>query len=283
MNMALTTCPECHKEISDKSSICVHCGYPLTAENNVATALEAIDQAISKISLAAQMYKELAIVDGEKCYFKTLLACAANEFEILQAQLKSAHDSDVHERVALFLMRITNQYTNTISLYQVKDLFEKVDFSRLSESTIVALGSSVASKMASTVQNGHTTYPICFAYPIYQLFKYGNDKSNNILAQEFSKVDKGAFRPGEKTYYDTVLGTIRENQWDNVETAELPDLNAYSFLNKQKENCACCPKCGSTSIATINRGYSIIWGLLGSGSPVNVCQACGYKFKPGKG
>ncbi len=42
-----------------------------------------------------------------------------------------------------------------------------------------------------------------------------------------------------------------------------------------------CPKCGSTSIATINRGYSIVWGFLGSGKPVNVCQSCGHKFKPG--
>ena len=43
----------------------------------------------------------------------------------------------------------------------------------------------------------------------------------------------------------------------------------------------CCPKCGSTSLATVNRGYSIVWGFLGSGTPMNVCQACGHKFKPG--
>ncbi len=42
-----------------------------------------------------------------------------------------------------------------------------------------------------------------------------------------------------------------------------------------------CPKCGSSSIATVNRGYSILWGFLGSGNPVNVCQRCGYRFKPG--
>ena len=42
-----------------------------------------------------------------------------------------------------------------------------------------------------------------------------------------------------------------------------------------------CPRCGSTSIATVNRGYSIVWGLLGSGTPMNVCQSCGHKFKPG--
>lgn len=42
-----------------------------------------------------------------------------------------------------------------------------------------------------------------------------------------------------------------------------------------------CPKCGSTSIATVNRGYSLMWGIYGSGSPRNVCQRCGYRFKPG--
>lgn len=41
-----------------------------------------------------------------------------------------------------------------------------------------------------------------------------------------------------------------------------------------------CPKCGSKSIATTNRGFSIITGFIGSGSPRNVCQSCGYKWKP---
>lgn len=41
-----------------------------------------------------------------------------------------------------------------------------------------------------------------------------------------------------------------------------------------------CPKCKSTSIQTVNRGYSFWTGFLGSGSPRNVCQKCGYKWKP---
>ena len=32
--MALIKCPECGKEISDKSSNCIHCGYPLSNEEN---------------------------------------------------------------------------------------------------------------------------------------------------------------------------------------------------------------------------------------------------------
>lgn len=41
-----------------------------------------------------------------------------------------------------------------------------------------------------------------------------------------------------------------------------------------------CPKCGSKSIATTNRGFSVVTGFIGSGSPRNVCQSCGHKWKP---
>ena len=43
----------------------------------------------------------------------------------------------------------------------------------------------------------------------------------------------------------------------------------------------CCPKCASTRIVTMRRGYDWFWGFIGSNEPVNVCQACGHKFKPG--
>lgn len=41
-----------------------------------------------------------------------------------------------------------------------------------------------------------------------------------------------------------------------------------------------CPKCGCTDIGVTNRGYSIVWGLLGSGKSMNVCKKCGHKWKP---
>lgn len=43
-----------------------------------------------------------------------------------------------------------------------------------------------------------------------------------------------------------------------------------------------CPRCGSTSITAGQRGYSILTGFLGSGSTVNRCANCGYKWKPHK-
>lgn len=68
-------------------------------------------------------------------------------------------------------------------------------------------------------------------------------------------------------------------------------LNQFKLQQEQKENLekqqqrvqnnqVKCPRCGSTSIATVNRGYGLISGFFGSGSPRNVCQKCGHKWKP---
>ena len=60
--------------------------------------------------------------------------------------------------------------------------------------------------------------------------------------------------------------------------ATLPQEPASSAPSTPKITC---PKCGSTSISTQNRGFSMVTGFIGSGDPRNVCQKCGYKWKPG--
>ncbi len=41
-----------------------------------------------------------------------------------------------------------------------------------------------------------------------------------------------------------------------------------------------CPKCGCADIGVANRGYSLVWGFIGSGKSMNVCKNCGHKWKP---
>lgn len=41
-----------------------------------------------------------------------------------------------------------------------------------------------------------------------------------------------------------------------------------------------CPKCSSTQITTGARGYSMVWGFIGSGKTVNRCARCGHKWEP---
>lgn len=50
--------------------------------------------------------------------------------------------------------------------------------------------------------------------------------------------------------------------------------------NDTKDEKPRCPKCGSEYIATVNRGFSVVWGFIGSGQVMNACQKCGHKWKP---
>ena len=59
--------------------------------------------------------------------------------------------------------------------------------------------------------------------------------------------------------------------------AEIKNTESTIIISKLS-----CPRCGATTIATINKGYSLLFGFLGSGKPINVCQKCGYKWSPGK-
>lgn len=57
-------------------------------------------------------------------------------------------------------------------------------------------------------------------------------------------------------------------------------LDGVKDMSKYPE--VCCPRCKSTAITTGSRGFSLVWGFLGSGSTVNRCGKCGYSWEPKK-
>lgn len=63
-------------------------------------------------------------------------------------------------------------------------------------------------------------------------------------------------------------------------TLEKKKTKPSSQTSRSKENTITCPKCGSSNIQTTNRGFSLMTGFIGSGSPRNVCQICGFRWKP---
>lgn len=149
IDMALIKCPECGKEISDKSDRCIHCGYPLPKESG-------------------------------------------NMFLFNGVQLEK-----------------------TFFLDEAIDIYKKI--SKLREASDVG----------------------------------------NVVA----------------------IDLLRE--WR--ETGVIPDVVNHETLAEEEErerNTVKCPKCGSTAVQTVNRGYSFWTGFIGSSSPRNVCQKCGYKWRP---
>lgn len=88
-------------------------------------------------------------------------------------------------------------------------------------------------------------------------------------------------------YYMKLMRLTGENGRLIYELAKLEDENPLEYELKirkleEEANHPRCPKCGSTSIGITTRGYSLLSGFLGSGKPINVCQRCGHKWKPGK-
>lgn len=61
-------------------------------------------------------------------------------------------------------------------------------------------------------------------------------------------------------------------QYFEFNTADIPDPSKTVR----------CPKCGSTSVTTEESGYSLLTGFWGSSKKHNLCQKCGYRWKPGK-
>lgn len=85
-----------------------------------------------------------------------------------------------------------------------------------------------------------------------------------------------------KEFIDAMIHLYQENIIEyELKMSQIRTINQSAKQHNQSQsNLPHCPKCGSTAISTVNRGFSIVTGFIGSGSPRNVCQKCGYKWKP---
>lgn len=105
-------------------------------------------------------------------------------------------------------------------------------------------------------------------------------KKDFFCDPNISKIDKiRVLRQKPDLSLEVAKNTVEA--WTDI--SKIPDSITLVTETQQKEierNTVKCPKCGSTAIQTVNRGYSLMTGFLGSGSPRNVCQKCGYKWKP---
>lgn len=81
---------------------------------------------------------------------------------------------------------------------------------------------------------------------------------------------------------DELIYYIKVN-W-NIPTPEfIPTGNIDQYIHEPtpQPTQLRCPKCGSTSITTEERGYSLWTGFYGANKKKNLCQKCGYKWWPG--
>ncbi len=125
--MALITCPECNKEISDKATQCIHCGYPLHAESKIGDASSNFDKNKSNEEIRENNYADhrdyksteeksfiYIILNGIRWIFTTLvllLSLGAIQYSFLSfimLIIVSFFISPLGKKIHIFKSRIVN-------------------------------------------------------------------------------------------------------------------------------------------------------------------------------
>ena len=103
---------------------------------------------------------------------------------------------------------------------------------------------------------------------------------HDIITVNMSHDDFLTIRDASNCNRDLLFAMIKLHDDDPIEyELKIAQFREIEERKKAEESKPRCPKCGSTSIATVNKGYSLLTGFLGSGKPMNVCQSCGHKWK----
>lgn len=132
------------------------------------------------------------------------------------------------------------------------------------------------------------------------IFKYDGEKYdlNDLVKHIISHTDIDGFMDTEA--WETARNMLKNKIPSYDDTEDINELISYIIKNKkspqndsylsyipsqpssQPTSQLRCPKCGSTSITTEEEGYSLLTGFWGASRKHNLCQKCGYRWKPGK-
>lgn len=299
--MALIKCPECGNEISSKSNQCIHCGYPLQeqdkeiliSDNNLDNVIYNIKQEIKQLFteyetlyLSGQNGKPQKILSP-----KVLLEPLTDKNEKLIKLIKeqgAEQQARIYGEYACFLVEQIINIKCKPRMILIPSM-QLIDFSAISDEWISKIIDYLCQrKVSSSVSS--------YIHLIFELYERANSEDKLRIEKEIlygvSEQELEKFKSFKEYYDNCIPGCMEEElqfyksegyefigDWiihfprENVNTQKVSGNPSQTIL---------CPKCKSTSVATVNRGFSIVTGFIGSGSPRNVCQNCGYKWKPGR-
>ena len=109
---------------------------------------------------------------------------------------------------------------------------------------------------------------------IIEISKYRLAKKDFHLYQQKEQKEKEEREEREKAKEKIQEEYKKHKEHERIELAR--KRREYS-----EKGIPTCPRCGSPSITTVKRGYSIVWGFIGSNKLKNVCQNCGHKWDIG--
>lgn len=260
--MALINCPECGKEISDKSSACLHCGYPLSNDNinidsnNIETLFSSFAMNITQMKIR-DIYQDVLN-------------------EVLK--IKSSNINNSNDIIAKSIIDGLIKKPNNVSWIDVKLFCELIDFSLLSPETIDYFSNkvfeviSIKEKYSDGSGGYNNITPYFFA--IHKAMQYSSESSKEKLMSILNTPYMGS----NSTIYDYVEHMYNEKANTSTETQIKQYDNFVGTNNNLK-----CSVCGSTNISRISsvgRLTSVFaFGLASSklGKQYE-CKNCKYKW-----
>lgn len=196
--MALINCPECGKEVSDKATACIHCGFPLDMNK-----LDSHEESVNNV-----------------CPY-----CGKRNYTVSESGAKYGNCCD------------------ECAKHIMLDILVKVT---------------------------------CFKCPRCIFGKGGalleTPREINAVCKKCGTKETVFTRNPETGIIDNLSLPQRESKPAPPKSVSNPERSSAPLVR--------CPKCGSTQITTGNRGYSMVWGFVGSGKTVNRCAKCGHKWEP---
>ena len=261
--MALIQCPECGKQnVSSAAHSCPDCGFPLR-EHFLSVAVE----------------KEVP---------ETVVYCDVRtgvEESVFSDGLSNGTVGKCKERTDEYVYRVENNILYVTRNAGTASYIIAGDFLLLQKGKckgVIEDGNSISAsctlgKTVDTFFFGGTMTEKTPERTIYG--EYVRDGDLIAVSNDSTGNKYNCYAIYDKTLYK--YSSIKKERVNDVlSLINKDDLQKNNVSNVNND--VRCPKCGSSSIATINRGYSLVWGFVGSGSPRNVCQKCGHKFIPGK-
>lgn len=234
--MSLILCPECNEKISDKSSVCIHCGYPLSISSDINIEIEMIENQLFDLQTALQQKKS-----HNEIYDKinTVLATVHK---------KIGYKPNPQYDDLLFIMIKHLCYSvNVITHSIVTQYFRLIEMKYVTENGYTKSIELIIDTIKNT--NRHITY----WFPIYQLLENAPNENKNYLKSLLQ--EPNAFgQPKINAIYSYA---------EKYLSGELKTSNKAQV----EENAIKCPYCKSTNVAKISTAGRIVSvGLFGLGS-----------------
>lgn len=243
-------CSQCGKEIPENSKFCNECGSPVVEKKE----------------------HKIAITNGET---HDIYSSSSNTQEktnnVIRQELPSNFKSENHQ--------FSND-TQQESIKKLKDIISSD--AKFIPIFIFVIAAVIGLWFTPFIRNSEFLLMIMIAAAFGLLFLFAM-----FLGGFFQRIKELKMA---KNNYSKYLKHIMQKQQleekkriEKIKQLEQEEKTRQIIENRKAEyrakGMAVCPKCGSPSISTINRGYSIVTGFVGSGKPVNVCQRCGHRWQ----